>query len=147
MMKLSDLCANELMDITPIIMHSIRTEMRSGHGSDLTIPQFRTLRFIQYNPDTSLSTLANHLGLTLPSVSKIVDVLVRQDLIGRREAINDRRKITLTLTSKGDSILNAARINTHTRFVNILRCLSADELKIIHQAMNLLQPLFSDNIK
>jgi DNA-binding MarR family transcriptional regulator len=140
--KFLDLCAHELMDTTPKIMQSIRAEMRSGHGADLTIPQFRTLRFIQRNPDSCLSSLADHLGLTLPSVSKLVDGLVKQELISRQEAIIDRRKITLVLTRNGESIVNAARANAQANIAKILRCLSPDELKVIHQAMVFLHPLF-----
>ena len=85
MTKLLETCAHELMDTAPKIVQSIRIEMRGGHGADLSIPQFRTLRYIQRNPDTSLSDLADHLGLTLPSVSKLVDGLVHKELIIRQE--------------------------------------------------------------
>jgi len=84
MSKLLNNCAQELMDTAPQIIQSIRVEMRRGRGSDISIPQFRTLRFIQCNPDSSLSNLAEHLGLTLPSVSKLVDGLVKQELLSGR---------------------------------------------------------------
>jgi MarR family transcriptional regulator for hemolysin len=84
MTKLLDTCVHELMDTAPQIMQAIRVEMRRGRGSDISIPQFRTLAFIQRNPDSSLSNLAEHLGLTLPSVSKLVDGLVKQELIIRQ---------------------------------------------------------------
>lgn len=141
--KLLELCAQKLMDTTPKIMQSIRAEMRSGHGTDLTIPQFRTLRFIQRNPDSSLSSLADHLGLTLPSVSKLVDGLVKQELINRQDATTDRRKITLVLTHNGESIVNAARASAQANIVKNLSCLSTDELRVVHQAMEFLHPLFS----
>src|ERR1700690_1311581 len=130
------------MDTTPKIMQSIRTEMRRGHGSDLSIPQFRTLRFIQRNPDSSLSELADHLGLTLPSVSKLVDGLVKKELISRMESTMDRRQLNLVLTRNGESIINSARAGAKTNLANILSCLSNEELQTIHQAMELLYPLF-----
>lgn len=142
MTKLLDTCAHELMDTAPKIIQSIRVEMRRGHGADLTIPQFRTLRFIQRNPDASLSDLADHLGLTLPSTSKLVDGLVKQELISRQESTTDRRRLTLVLTQNGESIVNSARASTQANLVKILGCLSNDELKTVHQAMELLLPLF-----
>ena len=84
MTELLDTCARDLMDTAPKIMQSIRVEMRRGRGADLSVPQFRTLGFIQRYPDSSLSGLADHLGLTLPSVSKLVDGLVKQKLISRQ---------------------------------------------------------------
>ena len=142
MTKLLDACAHELMDTAPKIVQSIRVEMRRGHGADLSIPQFRTLRFIQRNPDESLSDLADHLGLTLPSVSKLVDGLVKQELISRQESTADRRRLTLVLTQNGESIVNSARASAQANLEKILSCLSNDELKTIHQAMELLFPLF-----
>jgi DNA-binding MarR family transcriptional regulator len=109
MSKLLNTCTYELMDTAPQIMQSIRVEMRRGRGSDISIPQFRTLRFIQRNPDSSLSSLAEHLGLTLPSVSKLVDGLVKQELVIRQESTADRRRLTLVLTQAGASIVNSAR--------------------------------------
>lgn len=142
MAKLLDTCTRELMDTAPKIMQSIRIEMRRGRGADLSIPQFRTLRFIQRNPDSSLSDLANHLGLTLPSVSKLVDGLVKQELVSRQESTADRRCITLVLTQNGESIVNSARAGAQANLAKILSCLSSEELKTIYQAMELLYPLF-----
>ena len=142
MAKLLDTCAHELMDTAPKIVQSIRVEMRRGRGADLSIPQFRTLRFVQRNPDSSLSDLADHLGLTLPSVSKLVDGLVKQELISRRESTTDRRRLTLVLKQNGESIVNSARASAQANLAKILSCLSGDELNTIHQAMELLHPLF-----
>jgi DNA-binding MarR family transcriptional regulator len=144
MAELLNTCTQELMDTAPKIMQSIRVEMRRGRGSDLSIPQFRTLGFIQRNPDSSLSGLADHLGLTLPSVSKIVDGLVKQDLVIRHEAATDRRCIALALTPDGESIVNSARAGAHAKLAKILRLLSDHELEIVERAMELLQPLFAN---
>ena len=143
MTKLLDTCARELMETAPQIMQSIRVEMRRGHGSDISIPQFRTLRFVQRNPDSSLSNLAEHLGLTLPSVSKLVDGLVKQKLISREESTHDRRRLTLELTDSGESIVNLARVSAQANIAKTLKRLSSAELETIHQAMQFLHPLFA----
>ncbi len=142
MTKLLETCAHELMDTAPKIVQSIRIEMRGGHGADLSIPQFRTLRYVQRNPDTSLSDLADHLGLTLPSVSKLVDGLVHKELITRQESTTDRRRLRLVLTESGESIVNSARASAQANLAKTLSCLSGEELSIINQAMTLLHPLF-----
>jgi MarR family transcriptional regulator for hemolysin len=143
MPELLDTCARELMDTAPQIMRSIRVEMRRGRGSDLSIPQFRTLGFIQRNADSTLSSLADHLGLTLPSVSKLVDGLVKQELVIRQESSSDRRCLALVLTPVGESIVNSARASAQASLATTLGKLSADELDTIRQAMELLRPLFA----
>jgi len=143
MSKFLDTCARDLMDTAPKIVQSIRIEMRRGRGTDLSIPQFRTMGFVQRNPDSSLSDLADYLGLTLPSASKLVDGLVKQKLISRQESTIDRRRLTLVLTPNGESIVNSAREAALANLTKIISCLSHDELGTIHQAMELLSPLFA----
>jgi MarR family transcriptional regulator for hemolysin len=143
MTKLLDTCTRELMDTAPQIMQAIRMEMRRGRGSDISIPQFRTLAFIQRNPDSSLSNLAEHQGLTLPSVSKLVDGLVKQGLIIRQESTTDRRCLTLVLTDAGASIVNSARTGAQANLAKKLNRLSDSELETIYAAMQLLHPIFS----
>ena len=142
MSKLLDACAHEIMDTAPQIMQAIRMEMRRGRASNISIPQFRTLRFIQRNPDSALSTLAEHLGLTLPSVSKLVDGLVKQKLITRKESTADRRRLTLMLTTAGASIVDAARAGARANLATKMAGLSNAELQTITTAMLLLRPLF-----
>ena len=142
MSKLLNTCAQELMDTSPQIMQLIRVEMRRGRGSDISVPQFRSLTFIQRNPDSSLSNLAEHLGLTLPSVSKLVDGLVKQKLVIRQESAVDRRRLTLVLTQAGASIVNSSRAGAQANLAKKLSCLSEDELETISKAMQFLRPVF-----
>jgi DNA-binding MarR family transcriptional regulator len=140
-------CARQLLETTPQIMRSIRAEMRNHRGHDLSVPQFRTLTFINRNPEVSLSHLAAHLGLTLPSTSKLVDGLVNHKIVTRRESREDRRRLTLALTKNGADILRVARAATQNHLKDVLHELSADELSTIHRAMDLLHPLFTKGMK
>jgi MarR family transcriptional regulator for hemolysin len=146
-MEKLDECARQLLDTAPQIMISIRAEMRSHRGHDLSIPQFRTLTFIHRNPEASLSHLAEHLGLTLPSTSKLVDGLVNEKIISRRESREDRRRLTLALTKNGEDILRVALETAQNRLKDILYELPADDLSVILRALNLLQPLFMKEAK
>jgi len=142
-----DECARQLLDTAPQVMRFIRAEMRSHRGHDLSVPQFRALAFIKRNPEGSLSHLAGHLGLTLPSTSKLVDGLVNQKVLTRRESKEDRRRLTLELTKGGEDILRTARTATQNHLKEVLRGLTADELSTILHAMILLQPLFMKGMK
>jgi len=147
MSKLLDTCTQDLMDTAPQIVQAIRVEMRRGRGSDISIPQFRAMRFVQVHPDLSLSHLAEHLGLTLPSVSKLVDGLVKQKLITRKESATDRRKLTLVLTQTGEAIVDSARADARANLAQKLKQLSDNDLETISQAMQLLRPIFVNQSK
>src|SRR5690349_17862335 len=100
--------ASILADTVPLVMRSIRADMRRHSGDDLTVPQFRTLMFVRRHSGASLSEVAEHIGLTLPSISKMIDRLEARDLLARLAAPNDRRRICLELTPLGLSTLKAA---------------------------------------
>jgi DNA-binding MarR family transcriptional regulator len=138
----SDAIAREILDTVPIVMRLIRTEMRSHHSADLAVPQFRALLFISRNPGSSLLAVAHHLGLTPPTVSKMVDGLVLNHLVGREPSRADRRKVNLTLTAQGYEILEKARDRAQFRLAEILSRLKPEEGETVLRAMQLLQPLF-----
>jgi len=142
MKDLQNQCARELMEITPQIMQAIRVEMRGKRGADISISQFRSLRFIQKTPDSSLSRLAEHLGLMLPSVSKLVDGLFKAGLVTRQESTTDRRCMTLRLTSSGEAIVDAARANAQAYLAKKMVCYDKSELETIQQSMLLMHRLF-----
>jgi DNA-binding MarR family transcriptional regulator len=138
-----ELCAQELLDVVPLIMRAIRTEMRSRRSRDLTVPQFRALLFIHSHPETSLSDVADHIGLTLPTLSKMVDGLVARRLVIRKPSPEDRRRIKLTITSSGQVQLEAARKGTQERLADILTSLSESERNLVLQASKALRPIFT----
>jgi MarR family transcriptional regulator for hemolysin len=138
----TDDCAHALLEVTPAIMRTIRTEMRSHRTPDLSIPQFRTLNFINGQNGPSLSDVAGHIGLTLPSMSKIVDGLVARKLITREIASSDRRRMTLALTPRGQTLLKAAHEATKDCLADKLRSLSPADRALVINALDALRPIF-----
>jgi DNA-binding MarR family transcriptional regulator len=146
MNETADIIARQILDVMPPIMHMIRVEMRSQRTPDLTVPQFRGLLFINRNPGTSLLALAEHLGLTSPTVCKMVDGLVENRLVSRVASQADRRKVILTLTVSGKALLEMARDGTLNSLERVLSPLTSDEREIVSQALQLLQPLFTQRV-
>ena len=138
----TDAVARELLDVIPVIMRTIRSEMRSHRSNELTVPLFRSLMFLEQQPGVSLQELAGHLGLTSPSVCKIVDGLEAHSMVKRQHSKTDRRKITLALTPEGQNVLEEARSNTQARLADRLSSLSAEQCETVFQAMKIIQPLF-----
>jgi len=137
-----DAIAREILDIVPTVMRVIRIEMRNQRSADLAIAQFRALLFISRNPGSSLLAVAGHLGLTSPTVCKMVDGLVLNRLVRREASSKDRRKVTLTLTVQGQAILEKARNGTQARLADVLSRLTPEEGETVYRGMKLLQPLF-----
>ncbi len=139
---IADIIARDVLDVVPVIMRTIRAEMRRRRSSEVSVVQFRTLLFLNRNPGVSLSEVAGHLGLTAPTVSKMISGMVANRLITRWDSSSDRRRVTLTLTEQGQTLLETARSGTHARLSEILGRLSPAEQETVHQAFQLLQGLF-----
>ncbi|HTP06893.1 MAG TPA: MarR family winged helix-turn-helix transcriptional regulator [Anaerolineae bacterium] len=136
-------CAQEILDVVPVVMRTIRAELRRHRAADLSVPQFRTLAYIDRNADASLSDVAEHIGLTLPSMSKIVDGLVTRKLVTRQTAHDDRRRMTLALTARGLNALETSRAATRACLAEDLSVLTERERETIKQAMQILRPVFT----
>ncbi len=125
-----------------MVMRTIRTQVRSQRKSDLSVPQFRTLGFLNRNPGSTLSDVAEHVGLTLPAMSRLVDGLVSRDLMTRNISVDDRRRVELTLTKSGTAILEEARRMAQTKLAEILEPLTAEEGAAVMAAMRHLRVAF-----
>lgn len=138
-----DVCAHEILEVIPLVMRVIRSEMRQRRAEGLTVPQFRALLYVDRMPGASLSEVAEYLGLTLPSTSTLVDGLVARELLLRQSAQEDRRRMTLNLTIEGKSQLEAAQEGTQRQLVERISGLSDDDRGKIVDVMRLLRPLFT----
>src|SRR5579859_1529746 len=85
-------CAVQLVDTVPLVTRTIRAEMRRHRGSNLSVPQFRTLAYIGRHPGTSLSEVADHIELTRATMSTMIDRLNARGLGMRQYATDDRRR-------------------------------------------------------
>ncbi len=138
----SEETAAELLDVVPRVMRAVREQMRRHRTADLSVPEFRTLGFLSGHAGASLSDVADHIGLTLPSMSKMIDKLVERKLLTREFGTVDRRRMTLSLTGRGRAILQAARAPTQSFLAESLSRLSPEERAAVVKAMRVLRPLF-----
>lgn len=138
-----DECAREVLDVVPLIMRTIRAEMRRHRAPGVSVPHFRALAFLNRNEGASLSEVAEYIGLTLPSMSTLIDGLVTRELVTRQTAPTDRRRVTLALTARGKSTLEAARRDTQARLAEILAALSSAERTTVVQALQALRAVFT----
>jgi MarR family transcriptional regulator for hemolysin len=135
--------ARNLLEVVPNIMQGIRFEMRNRRLLDLTVPQFRTLAFVNRNEGSSLWEVANHVGLTPPSASKLVDGLIARGLMARKDDPDDRRRVRLNVTDRGLAILETVTQETLSYLADKLGDLDADKREAIDTAMEALRTVFT----
>ncbi len=137
-------CARELLEVVPLVMRDIRTQMRSQRRADLTVPQFRVLSFVHRNEGASLTDVADHMGLTLPTMSKMVDDLFKKGLIQREEQSIDRRRIKLIATPLGVTIMETSRRGALAHLSKQLETISPENKGAIVEALKTLRLVFKE---
>jgi len=90
----------------------------------------------------SLSQVADHMGLTMPSTSKLVDALIKGELMTRQEHPSDRRRVSLVVTQRGFTLLEASRKGTLAYLTEKLEGISSSETETILKAMKALRTVF-----
>jgi DNA-binding MarR family transcriptional regulator len=134
--------AVKLLEVVPIIMKEIRSQMRSQGSSELTIPQFRTLAFVNRNEGSSLCKVAEHMGLTSPSTSKLVDGLIKRGMMTREDQPGNRRCVRLIVTIRGRAILDRSTRGTLAYLARKMSSLTAENREVISKAMETLRSTF-----
>ncbi|MFK7601534.1 MarR family winged helix-turn-helix transcriptional regulator [Deinococcus sp. SM5_A1] len=75
-------------------------------GEDVSFTQMTALYKVRAYAPISLTALAEHLGVSLPATSQLIQELVRRKLMERRENPEDRREKLLDLSEKGQQFLS-----------------------------------------
>jgi DNA-binding MarR family transcriptional regulator len=130
------------METIPLLMRFIRSDMRNHSADSLTIPQLRSLAFLKRNPGTSLSAVAEHLGVTCATASTTIERLVQRHLVQRTDHPQERRKIVLNLTTQGKSLLEESQEKTRLHIAEIIESLTSEELLQIETSLTLLKNVF-----
>jgi MarR family transcriptional regulator for hemolysin len=138
-----DECSREVLEVVPIVMRDIRNQLRKHGATEISVPQFRVLTFLSRSEGASLSKVAEYIGLTLPSMSALVDSLVAGGLVTRQTHPEDRRRMTLTLTEGGRARLKSARASTANYLSQKLNQLSAADRMTVGKCMKVLRTVFT----
>jgi DNA-binding MarR family transcriptional regulator len=101
--------ADRLFEVLPRTVRRMRQETRARFDGDLTVPQVRAVMFLRRRPGSGLTGLADHLGISRPAASVLVDALVAGGLVDRSRDPEERRRVRLALTPAGTTTAGEAR--------------------------------------
>lgn len=111
--------------------------MLKGYG--ITFRQSVVLSFLYYNRDNesiNQKTIEEYMEITGPSVTSLIQNMVKKDIITRRQDENDGRNYRFELTKKGME-LQEIGANIFRTINNILyQDLSKDEIETLKHLLN-----------
>jgi DNA-binding MarR family transcriptional regulator len=92
-----------LLDAVRLVVGlSVRAADQVGEAS---LVQLRALTVLSESPETNLMQLADGMGVTVSTTSRLVDRLVAAGLVVRRPSPVTRREISISLTPAGREVL------------------------------------------
>jgi MarR family transcriptional regulator for hemolysin len=139
-------CAREVLDVVPAVLRPIRQHMRRHRAAGLSIPQFRSLCFVERYDGTSLSMVADHLDLSLPTVSRLISGLVQRGYMQRKNSEDDRRHVSLSLRPRGQAVMREARTATQKFLAQKFESLPQDQREALVTAMHALREVFEQEM-
>jgi DNA-binding MarR family transcriptional regulator len=101
---------------------------------NLTMSQFKVMLILSARGGGSGNDLSAAMGVTLATLTGIVDRLVAQDLVSRREDPHDRRVRRLELTQAGAELVDRVITTGMDHQLHLLRRLSVADLSVVARA-------------
>jgi DNA-binding MarR family transcriptional regulator len=98
---------SELLDVVNLVTQAVWADLRRSN-QDIELSQWLTLRRIGRSPCT-MSELARHRGVGLPTISKSIEMIVRRGWAERWVDKVDRRQTLVRLTARGRRVLTDYR--------------------------------------
>jgi len=141
MKKLHILTDSELLlEKTLLEFRRKLSDILRKEAEDLKCPisQIDTLSFIAEKGNPSMKEIADHLKITPPSATAIIETMQKKRLVTRIINENDRRTIRVTLTSKAWDLFKTFREHKFTIFAKMFSKLQDTEQKQLIKILNIL---------
>jgi DNA-binding MarR family transcriptional regulator len=129
---------DRILALASRLSRTINADVRQQKLSvSLTMGQFRTLSHLAAGM-TSSADLAEYLVVTRPTITRLIDGLVRKGLVARTPGAGDRRQVNLELTDAGRSVLREFRRKASKRIQARLDQLSSADQELVRRAVTVL---------
>jgi DNA-binding MarR family transcriptional regulator len=113
--------------------------LRTFGDFDFSLPQLATLLLLdEESGEPTIKQIAELLGRSLSTTSRLLDQLVERGLVNRREDERDRRAKRLTITQRGRTLIASLERQRAEAQLAVMEYLSPEEYADVMRAMALL---------
>ncbi len=125
-------------------IHLLRRISRDDGADGVTGARLSALSVLVYGGPQTLGALARRERVATPTMTRIVDALVRDGLVERSAVEGDRRSVLLTVTAAGRALMERGRARRIERLAGELATIDHDRLADLARALDLLEQLEAD---
>ncbi len=135
--------AHAIIGGVPRLARLMRQDLRKHSAGLFTEPQFRVMAYLFREGKTCLSGLAEYQGVSLPTMSKLIQGLEARDLVTRERDSEDRRRVLLRLTPAGCTAYEQLLRRTENHIVEWIEALNGEERADVIRIFERLVALFA----
>ncbi len=137
----------EMVRIPPIMGRKLQRDLfkvvLKEVGADMAPHHMMIMKMLQESGPLSSSEIGEMLSIAKSQITHSVDKLVKLGLVEREHDTEDRRKIEISLTNKGRSILEKVDKTIGNHLKEKLAILSDDELEKLTESFRYIAEAFS----
>lgn len=123
-----------------LAIHLLRRIRRGDDAAGLSAPRLSALSVVIYRGPISLTELAKAEGVTAPTMTRLVQALVKSGLVEKSVNETDNRVVQLRPTEAGRRTLDLARAQRLAAMRELLDRLSPEEAAVVERAVRTLEP-------
>ena len=123
-----------------MLMHSkLMNFQNMAKISELPPSHIKVLFFLKKMGEKTMSELAKIMEVSKPNLTPIVDRLLEEKLIARKEAQKDKRKLVVEITRDGETFIHMLHEKAKEKLGERLAEMSEEDLLKLHEATKTLQ--------
>jgi DNA-binding MarR family transcriptional regulator len=119
-------------------IHLLRDVRIEDSAMGIGPAQASALSVVVFGGPLTLNELAEVEQVKPPTMSRIVEALVREELVQRQTNKKDRRSVIISPTVRGTKIMNEGRNRREKRLIKLLSQLNVDEIRCLGRASRIL---------
>ena len=104
-------------------------------GEEVTLTQYRSLVVLASRGPQGVGSLADALGVTQPTASRLVDRMVKKGLVRRRTDRTDRRQVRVGLSESGRRLVDTVSARRRREIAKLLRDVPTETQRAVAQAL------------
>ncbi len=133
--------SQQILEVVPLVMRTIAFELRRTEHV-IVAPHFRLLWMLNHRPFT-LSELADHQAVSLPTMSNSVTILEERGWVTRLRSDLDRRKVLIELSPAGREVLGQVQHQAEQQVAELLSALSDADKQTLVDGLSVLRSIFT----
>jgi DNA-binding MarR family transcriptional regulator len=125
------------------ISHSLAAAHREIHTAlqqrlkayGVQLEAWRVMETLDQEPGVTMSALANHVLMNPPTLSKLVDRMVSDNLVHRQVGKRDQRQVNLVLTDLGLKRMTQIRDEVRSEDERIIKVVGEDNFALLNEML------------